>query len=574
MTEADLSHSVIVIESPNKADKYRKYTGATVIATVGHFKDIPKASFGINLKTYYPTFRILPGRSAVMEKLKKSKGKIVIIATDPDREGYAIGDHVYTEIKSYAKSVYRVEVREITEKGIKEAIASAVPFEKTNQGQYRAFLGRRVGDRLIGYMLSPAISNKMKQVYSVGRVQSPGLRMVVDREIEIKCFKKEPYYQIKLTVDKDGELFNAFHESGNIKNRGAADIIVAKLKALGAQGEVLLIEREELGRPAKGPFTTSTLQQAAYNRLKFDTDKTMAVAQSLFEKGLITYHRTDSQKISIDFIQELRSQIKNEYGKKYCPEQPIIYSSKNSQAEAHEGIRPTEIVCECEQDEYIKKHGLDNEQERLFRLICNRTIASQMAKALTEKETVTIKYGEEGFKAVGNRQLFDGWTRQYEDKASDKDEDNRKLPKLEQGEKVVISKLDLLEKETRPPKRFTEATLVKELEAKGIGRPSTYAAIIKSMKTRRYVINEKGALLPTEAGERLIDILKKEYPWVIDYGFTKDMENYLDLVQAGQGDWQLFAKNIHEKTGFIEPPIWKVGNKTGGKSHGKRASRN
>lgn len=574
MTEAELSNSVIVIESPNKADKYRKYTGATVIATVGHFKDIPKASFGINLKTYYPTFRILPGRSAVMERLKKSKGKIVIIATDPDREGYAIGDHVYTEIKSYAKSVYRAEVREITEKGIKEAIASAVPFEKTNQGQYKAFLGRRVGDRLIGYMLSPAISNKMKQVYSVGRVQSPGLRMVVDREKEIKSFKKEPFYQIRLTADKNGELFNAFHESGNIKSREAADIIVTKLKAPAAKGEVLSIAREELEKPPKGPFTTSTLQQAAYNRLKFDTDKTMAVAQSLFEKGLITYHRTDSQRISIDFIQELRTQIINDYGKKYCPEQPLIYSSKNSQAEAHEGIRPTEIIGACEQGEYIKKHGLDNEQEGLFRLICNRTIASQMAKAVTERMIVMIDYGDERFKAVGNRQLFDGWTRQYEDKGSDKDEDNSKLPKLEQGEKVVINKLDLLGKETRPPKRYTEATLVKELETKGIGRPSTYAAIIKSMKTRRYVINEKGALLPTEAGERLIEILKKEYPWVIDYGFTKDMENYLDLVQAGQGDWQLFAKNIHEKTGFIEPPIWKIGNKTGGKANGKRASRN
>ena len=574
MTEADLSNSVIVIESPNKADKYRKYTGATVIATVGHFKDIPKASFGINLKTYYPTFRILPGRSAVMERLKKSKGKIVIIATDPDREGYAIGDHVYTEIKSYAKLVYRAEVREITEKGIKEAIASAVPFEKTNQGQYKAFLGRRVGDRLIGYMLSPAISNKMKHVYSVGRVQSPGLRMVVDREKEIKSFKKEPYYQIKLTVDKNGELFNAYHESGKIKNKESADNIAAKLKALDAEGEVLSIEREELKKPPKGPFTTSTLQQASYNRLKFDTDKTMAVAQSLFEKGLITYHRTDSQRISIDFIQELRTQINNNYGKKYCPEQPFIYSSKNSQAEAHEGIRPTEIISDCEQGEYIKKHGLDTDQEELFGLIYNRTIASQMAKAETERMTIIIKYGEERFKAVGNRQLFDGWTRQYEDKANNKDEDNNKLPKLEPGEKVVINKLDMLEKETRPPKRYTEATLVKELEMKGIGRPSTYAAIIKSMKTRRYVINEKGALLPTEAGERLIEILQKEYPWVIDYGFTKNMENYLDLVQAGQGDWQLFAKNIHEKTGFTEPPNWEIGNKTGGKSNGKRASRN
>ena len=398
--------------------------------------------------------------------------------------------------------------------------------------------------------------------------------MVVDREKEIESFKKEPYYQIKLTVDKNGKLFNAFHESGNIKNKEIANIIVTKLKALAAKGEVLSIEREELEKPPKGPFTTSTLQQAAYNRLKFDTDKTMAVAQSLFEKGLITYHRTDSQRISIDFIQELRTQIQNDYGKKYCPEQPFIYSSKNSQAEAHEGIRPTEIISDCEQGEYIKKHGLDNEQERLFKLICNRTIASQMAKAVTERMIVMINYGNERFKAVGNRQLFDGWTRQYEDMASEKDEDNSKLPKLELGEKVVINKLDMLEKETRPPKRYTEATLVKELEKKGIGRPSTYAAIIKSMKTRRYVINEKGALLPTEAGERLIEILQKEYPWVIDYGFTKDMENYLDRVQAGQGDWQLFAKNIHEKTGFTEPPIWKVGNKKGGKSNGKRASRN
>lgn len=571
----NLQKAVIVIESPNKAEKFKHCTGAKIIATIGHFKEIPATSLGVDLKTYTPTFRVAHGKLSVVEALKRCKGKDIYIATDPDREGFAIGTHVYSVVRPLAKSVFRVEVREITDKGIKEALAAAIPWDKTNSGSYDAFLGRRVGDRLIGYLLSPDISNILRAVYTVGRVQSPGLRLVVDREGEIERFNKSPYYQVKLVLIKNEIEYAAFHEQGSIKERKIANDLIAKINQNKNSAEVLSIENNTILRAPRGPFTTSTLQQAACNRLKISAEKTMELAQGLFEKGLITYHRTDSQRLSIEFIQEIQAHIKEVYGARYCHEQPVIYKSKNSQAEAHEGIRQTKVHQLDKIPDKIKKNGLGAEHEDLYRLICSRAMACQMTKAEYIRTTAKIKYGEEIFNAAGTALKFDGWARIYEDKTLIEEEENEKPPILQQGEKLEIKSLELIEKETRPPQRYTEATLVKELEKKGIGRPSTYAAILKTLKGRRYIIIEKGSLVPTDEGKSLISCLNGKYPWVIDYDFTKQMEDYLDKVQDGKASWREFARALHQKIGFNEPPAWKVGNnKNGGNDNGKRASRN
>ena len=299
----------------------------------------------------------------------------------------------------------------------------------------------------------------------------------------------------------------------------------------------------------------------------------MELAQGLFEKGLITYHRTDSQRLSIEFIQEIQSHVKAEYGARYCPDQPLNYKSKNSQSEAHEGIRQTAVHKMEEIPGKIKISGLGPEHEELYKLICSRTIACQMTKAEYEMKTVKIEYGGEIFKASGTIQKFDGWAKLYEDITENDEGDNKSLPAMTQGENVEVKGIEMLERETKPPRRYTEATLVKELDRRGIGRPSTYATILKGLKSRRYLIIEKGSLVPTNEGRSLVACLKEKHPWVIDYNLTKSMEEYLDKVQENRANWRDFAKSLHKQIGFAEPPAWKVGKtKIGGKGNGKRAS--
>jgi DNA topoisomerase-1 len=556
----DYSNSVIIIESPNKKAKYHHCTGAKVIATVGHFKDMPAAGIGIDLKTYTPTFRIARGKQGLLSELKQCKGKTVYIATDPDREGYAIATHVHSVIKSIAKEIYRSEVFEITETGIMAALGKSILFEKSNTKIYDAFLGRRVGDRLIGYMLSPDVSNKLNAVYSVGRVQSPGLRLVVDREEEIINFKHEKYYIVKINLSKAQTEFQAFHEIGNIKTKQTAEELKSKLKTPGL-ARVLHIEKKSISQSPKGPFTTSTLQQAANNRLNLSAETTMDLAQGLFEKGLITYHRTDSQRLSMEFLVELRSQIKNEYGPNYCPEQPIFYATENSQADAHEGIRHTSIHKLENIPDIIKANGLNKDHEELYRLICSRAIASQMKRAENEKTNIKIEFEGEKFNATGTVKIFDGWSRIYNDiKIKDEDE-NALLPALNVSDEINVIESELLEKGTKSPPRYSEASLINALEKKGIGRPSTYATILKTLKTRRYIKLDKKNIAPTSEGFALIGCLKKEHPWVIDYKLTSLMEDYLDKVQEQKGNWREYAKLLHKQIGFNEPPAWKVGRK-------------
>ncbi len=554
----DPSNTIIIIESPNKIKKIREITGCRVLATVGHFKDIPSDSIGFDLKTYEPVFKISKGKERVAKELKGLKDKTIIIASDPDREGYAIGTHVHEAVKKSCKNVLRAEIHEITPKGVDAALRAAVSFPQTNKGLYDAFLGRRVGDRLIGYMLSPLASNALQAVFSVGRVQSPALRLVCDREADIRIFQRTPYYQVELTLMAAGIEFWAYHQTGNITDKATADEIMKRIEGSGPVAIVLEVNGKETKKGPKPPFTTSTLQQAASNRLSFGAEQTMELAQQLFERGLITYHRTDSVRISPEFIAEIRGQISRELGPEFCSDAPLSHASKNSQAEAHEGIRPTHVHALVDLGKITGENGLNDDLAALYRLIFCRTIASQMSQAVYRSTVVHLSYGGETFNASGSVLEFPGFSKIYEDAEKPAEEQNEKLPSLNKGQSVDVKGRNLLEKSTKAPSRYTEATLVKELEKRGIGRPSTYASIMKTLKERKYLVIQKRFLIPTEDGERLIRLLKDKYQWVVDYDFTRAMEDTLDLVEQKKTKWQDFVRKLHERLGFISPPMWNV----------------
>jgi len=548
---------LIIIESPNKIKKIAEYSKAKVKATVGHFKDLPKDNLGIEVDNdYKPVFVYDKKKKNVIDEIKKlAKNEVVYIATDPDREGYAIGTFIYQEIKNIAKEIYRAEIHEITKKGVEEALKKAIPFEKTNRGLFNAFLGRRVGDRIVGYILSPITSKELQEPFSVGRVQSPAVRLVVEREREIRNFKSTPYYVIKAVLNK-GKDFIAIHSKSPVEKKEEAEKILNRIKSE-KQAVVKEIIKKKQARNPKPPFTTSDLQVVANSQLKFSPEKTMQLAQDLFEAGLITYHRTDSVRISDEFIDKMREFIKNTYTEKYLPEKPNSYKSKNSQAEAHEAIRPTGTYPITEIPRLIKENGLTEEHGKLLELIWKRTIASQMKPAIYDVVNALFQIGNEEFKATGRVLIFDGFLKVYqeneEEEKQKEEEDNQSLPELTQNEKVAVKEIKSEEKWTKPPSRYNEGSLVKMLEKLGIGRPSTYASIMKTIKARGYVKVSKGQLIPTEKGEKLIDYLDKKHKWIIDYEFTKQMEEFLDEVEENKKNWKEFVRQLHERLNFYIP---------------------
>lgn len=547
---------VIVIESPNKVKKIAAATGAKVVATVGHFKDLPQDNLGVDLTSYSPTFLVSQGKSDVIKRLKDAcKGQEVVIATDPDREGYAIGTMVYQEIQKIAKSCARAEFHEITEKGIKAALAASVPFEKTNRGLYDAFLGRRVGDRLVGYILSPMACKELRGKYSVGRVQTPAVRLVVDREREIRAFKPEPYWVAAVILEKNGVRFKAFHVAGNMKDKKSAEAIMAAVKghtfALAEKVTTKVVKQNP-----KAPFTTVDLQATASSQLKISPEASMKIAQDLFEAGLITYHRTDSVKISDEFVAEIRGHVTKTLGPSYLPATPNVHKSKNSQAEAHEAIRPSHMHSSTDIPKLIAKEGLSAEHEKVYTLIYRRTVASQMASAVYDSTVMVFDVAAQKFKSSGRVLKFEGFLRVYQEAAAEGDDDeNQQLPAISIDEKVPKVGEDLAEKMTKAPGRYTEGSLVKALEKAGIGRPSTYASIMGTIKARGYVKVEKGKLYPEPSGEVIVDYLTDKFAWVVDYDLTKTMEDYLDKVeaQADGASWQKFCKGVHAKTGYFVP---------------------
>lgn len=551
---------LIIVESPTKAKKIQSILKVKVMSTVGHFKDLPDAQIGVDLTTYEPTFVYHEKKAHLPRELRAAaRGETVMLAGDPDREGYAISCHIYEEVKDVAKECLRMEIFEVTDKGLKESLARAVPFENTNRGLYNAFLGRRIGDRLVGYILSPIASKSLRSSYSVGRVQSPAVRLVVDREREIRAFTSALYWMLDIQLDKDGTTFLARHVNGKFAQKADAETIIAAIKDQ-AHALAEKVDKKEVKQSSKPPFTTVDLQAAAAARLKFSPEHTMKLAQALFDQGIITYHRTDSVRMDDAFIAEIRDFLGKTLGNDYLPVKPNQYKSKNSQAEAHEGIRPTHMHSLADIPALVKKEGLTPDHARLYEMIFKRAVASQMAAARYDSTVMIFTVAGERFKAAGRVLVFDGFLKVYAevDEENDKKAEEDKLqllPPVEVGE--LVPKIDeiLEEKKSKPPGRFTLGSLVKELERLDIGRPSTYAAITRNITGRGYVREEKGRVVPLPPGETLIDFLREKHPWVINYELTSKMENFLDLVVENKESWQRFCKGVHNKMGFFIPPV-------------------
>jgi len=549
---------IVIVESPKKAKEISHFLGKDFIvkATVGHFKDLPENDIGVDLHTYEPNFTIkTPNHKKNLAEIKKlAENSDVIIATDPDREGYAIGYFMYEELKKKAKSIKRAEFREITKEHVLQQIKSAIPFDKTNFGLFNAFLGRRVGDRIVGYTLSPIASREIGGRFSVGRVQSPAVRLVVEREIEIQNFKPTPYYVLSAVLRTTSYVsplaFTAIYENPKIENKEEAEKIYADIKDEKI-ATIKKVEKKQVKQSPKPPFTTSTLQQTASSVYKFAPEKTMMLAQDLFESGLITYHRTDSVRISDKAIEGIRKLINTEFGKEFLPENPRVYKSKNTQADAHEAIRITHFVNLEGQKKLIQEKQLSEDHFKLLKLIYERTVASQMTDAVFDRTVALIDIKNYTFKAVGTVLKFQGFKTIYSNIEEENQEENQNLPPLKDKDMLNIEKVNLEEKFTKPPARYTEGSLVKKLEDLGIGRPSTYATIMKTIKDRGYVVKEKsGSLKPTESAFKLIEYLDKRYNWIIDYSFTKNMEDFLDEVEENKKDWKEFVKQLYERTGL------------------------
>jgi DNA topoisomerase-1 len=550
---------LIIVESPTKAKKIQSILKVKTMSTVGHFKDLPDSHMGVDLKTYEPTFVYHEKKKNLPKELRgAAAGETVMLAGDPDREGYAISCHIFEEVKSVAKECLRMEVYEVTEKGLKESLARAVPFEETNAGLYHAFLGRRIGDRLVGYILSPIASRSLRGKYSVGRVQSPAVRLVVDREREIRNFTAAPYWVLDILLEKDGATFLARHAQGKFQHVADAQAII---DAISGQTHALAVKvsKKEVRQSPKPPFTTVELQAAAAARLKFTPEQTMKLAQGLFDHGLTTYHRTDSVRMDEAFIAEIREFLGKALDDSYLPAKPNRHKSKNSQADAHEGIRPTAMHSAADISAMIRKEGLTPDHAKLYEMVFRRAVASQMAPAVYDSTTMLFEVAGERFKAAGRVLKFDGFLKVYAEVDDEKDKQGEEdklqsLPPVEVGELVLKVKEILAEKKTKPPGRFTLGSLVKELERLGIGRPSTYAAITKNILERGYVKEEKGKVVPLDPGETLVDYLREKHPWVLDYALTSRMEGFLDLVVENKETWQRFCKGVHGKMGFSAPP--------------------
>ncbi len=544
-----MSKSLIIVESPAKTKTLKNFLGGDYIveASMGHVRDLPKKELGVDIEdAFKPKYVSIPERKTVLANLKKAVKDVsqVYLATDPDREGEAIAWHLEKALKlSGAK---RIEFNEITRTAVKEALEHPrdVDIQLVDAQQ-----ARRVLDRLVGYKLSPLLWSKVKKGLSAGRVQSVAVRLICDREREIQAFVPEEYWSVtaKLTKLDANKTFDAklIEKDGKKIKLGTEEETKQVLSELqGATYSVSNVKKREQKRNPAAPFITSTLQQEASRKLGFSNKKTMSVAQGLYEGvdlgaegsvGLITYMRTDSVRIAGEAIAQAREFIATEYGKDYVPASPRQYKSKKSAQDAHEAIRPTSVM---RKPDAIEKQ-LTKDQMRLYKLIWQRFLASQMESAIMDVTTVDIAAKNYTFRVTGSVIKFPGFTILYTEGKDNgnEDEDDQQLPVLSKDEELRL--LDLLSKQhfTEPPPRYNEATLVKALEERGIGRPSTYAAIISTIQDRKYVVLEEKKFMPTELGFTVTDLLVKHFPKIMDTEFTADVETKLDSVEEGEADW-------------------------------------
>ena len=535
--------TLVIVESPSKAKTIGKYLGSryNVIASVGHVRDLPKSKLGIDIDdNFEPQYISIRGKGDLIKSLKKeaSKASKVYLATDPDREGEAISWHLAFLLDLDPEEACRIEFNEITKDTIKEAIKHP---RKINMGLVDAQQARRVLDRLVGYQISPLLWRKVRKGLSAGRVQSAALKIICDREREIEKFEPKEFWNI-IAEFKKGKKFQAKLAEANgkkilVENKAQNDNIINELNS----GEFVVSDVKEKIRMQKPypPFTTSSLQQDAGNKLNFNAKKTMMIAQQLYEgvdvkgrgtTGLITYLRTDSVRVSDAAKQAAKELIVSKFGAEYSANNVFSNKKKDIQ-DAHEAIRPAIIELEPE----LIKDSLTADQFKLYKLIWNRFMASQMSQSKSNSMQVNIANGIYGFKANGSELLFDGFRRLYN---TADDEGAKLLPSLEKDEKLKAESLKGEQSFTQPPARYTEASLVKELEDKDIGRPSTYAPIVSTLTERKYVGREKKALKPTELGFLVNDLMEEYFKDIVDAGFTANMENRLDDVEVGSQKWK------------------------------------
>ncbi len=548
--------NLIIVESPAKARTIKNFLGKDfeVIASKGHIRDLPKHSFGIKLEDerFEPQYRVDKEHSAIVKQIKElaKKSENVYIATDEDREGEAIGYHIAKAIGKDPEELPRIVFHEITKSAIKHALENP---RKIDMDQVNAQQARRLLDRIVGYKLSPLLASKIQKGLSAGRVQSAALKIVVDREREIQAFKPVEYWSIDaLFAPKIEASLVEFKgkkiEKMTIGSEKEAREIESLLKS--ESYRVKSIEKKERKSSTPPPFMTSTLQQSASGRLGYSPKKTMMIAQKLYEgvstdkgaMGVITYMRTDSLNIAKEARDAARETIVKNFGEKYLPPKPKIYTSKAKGAqEAHEAIRPTRLDFTPE----IAAKYLAPDELKLYKLIYNRFLASQMADAILESQTILFASEDGVFKATGRKLIFDGFYR-----VMGYDEKDKLLPELKEGEEAELEKLTANQHFTEPPPRYTEASLIKKLESLGIGRPSTYAPTISILVSREYIKIEKRQLVPTPIAFTVIETLEKYFPEIVDSNFTAKMEEKLDEVAEHKEDWQKLLLDFYKP--FIE----------------------
>ena len=550
--------NLVIVESPTKAKTIQKYLGDNyeVVASMGHIRDLPKSKIGVDIEHgFTPQYVNIKGKEDLISSLVKEakKSDKVYLATDPDREGEAISWHLAHLLDLDLKDENRVTFNEITKTGVQNGMAHP---RQIDQALVDAQQARRILDRIVGYKISPFLWRKIRRGLSAGRVQSVAVKLIVDREEEIRAFKSEEYWTIDASLLAEGsrKAFPAkYHGHGGkkqeIKDKETADAILAALQ--GVEFQVGTVKKGVRKKSPAPPFITSTLQQEASRKLGFQARRTMKAAQELYEgvevegmgaMGLITYMRTDSLRLSDEAVKDAAAFIEEKYGKPYLPQTKRVYKSKASAQDGHEAIRPT--VASLTPDKV--KGSLTSDQYKLYKLIWERFIASQMATALLDTVSADIHAGDYLFKASGYSVKFDGFTVLYVEGKDEEEEDSGALPPLETGMVLKVKALDGNQHFTQPPARFTEASLIKTLEENGIGRPSTYAPTITTILQRNYVERDAKALKPTPLGEVTTKLMEDQFSNIVDVDFTANMEKNLDGVEEGKTDWVSTLDNFYK----------------------------
>ncbi len=545
--------NLIIVESPAKARTIKNFLGKgyEVIASKGHIRDLPKSRFGITVdeETHHliPTYSVAKENAPTVKEIKEKakKADTIYIATDEDREGEAIGWHIAHAIKKDPEELPRIVFHEITKTAIKHALEEA---RKIDMNMVNAQQARRILDRVVGYKLSPLLSSKIQKGLSGGRVQSSTLKLVVDREREIRAFVPQEYWSIDTVFKKDIDATLTKHKGEKLSKLSIANEAQAKSIVQSVESDsfsISKIETKQRKSSTPPPFMTSTLQQTASSKLGFTPKKTMMIAQALYEgvktpdgtSGVITYMRTDSLNLAKEAVDAVRDEIKNRFGEKYLPKTPKVYNKKAKGAqEAHEAIRPTMLSFTPE----VAQSFLKADEIKLYRLIYERFMSCQMNDAIFEQQSITFSGNENEYRASGRKLIFDGFYA-----LTGTEDKDKLLPALKEGEKAEIQSVKPEQHFTEPPARYSEASLIKKLEAEGIGRPSTYAPTIATLSGRTYVTIEKKQIIPTEMAFTVTEILEKNFANIVDVSFTANMEEKLDEVAEGKNDWQKLLSDFY-----------------------------